>query len=163
MTSDLLLVIDVQKGFITDQTSHIPKLIQNLIVERNFEKVVFTQFVNTEGSFYESEIGWRGMYNAPDIDIVPELLPFVRNIFVKHGYTSFTKDLIVYLKQNSIRLIYMVGLETDACVLKSAIDALELGYRPIVLGNYCATTAGDIFHTFALDLLRKNVGLRNVQ
>lgn len=163
MANNVLLVVDVQNGFINRETAHIPQKIRNLLDEGRFKNVIFTKFINQRGSFYETEIGWHECYTSPDTDIVPDLVEFAENIIVKHGYTSFTQEFRIILNEIDAKTIYIVGIETDACVLKTALDAIEMNCTPIVLKDLCASMSGNIFHENALDLLKKLIGSQNVQ
>ena len=46
-------------------------------------------------------------------------------VLEKRTYTALTPELMTYLKENKIKDIYLCGIDTDACVLKTAIDLFE--------------------------------------
>ena len=46
-------------------------------------------------------------------------------------------DLHRYLQDAGITDLYLCGLATDYCILYSALDALELGYRVVVIEDGC--------------------------
>lgn len=52
----------------------------------------------------------------------------------------------------------MAGIDTDCCVMKTALDLFEIGIKPIVLSHYCASTGGNNIHLAALDMLKRNIG-----
>ena len=55
MKNALLLIIDVQKNFINDNTKKIPNKITNLINKTHFDYIAFTKFINDEiSNFYLS-------------------------------------------------------------------------------------------------------------
>ena len=42
-----------------------------------------------------------------------------------------------YLRKKGVESLYLVGLTTDFCVLYSALDAIELGYKVFVIRDVC--------------------------
>ena len=60
---------------------------------------------------------------------------------------------IVYLSK-----IYLCGIDTECCVLKTAFDLFENEYDVYVLQDYCACSKGIERHNNALQILRRNIG-----
>ena len=58
---DCLLIIDVQVGFLTKETMHIPNRIVCLAEKTKFEHVVATKFINSENTPHYKIIGWDEM------------------------------------------------------------------------------------------------------
>jgi nicotinamidase-related amidase len=58
--------------------------------------------------------------------------------------------------------VVLVGLETDACVLKTAFDAFDADYRVRVISDLCATAAGAAVHQQTLTLMRRNIGAESI-
>lgn len=79
-------------------------------------------------------------------------------IVQKSVYTSCNYDLINLLRTLKISEVYIVGIDTDCCVLKTAMDLFEINIRPIVLSYYCASNGGKKSHDAALTVLRRNIG-----
>ena len=160
--SNTLLVIDVQQGFITDVTAHIPTKVLRLLRRNVFDHVAFTQFVNLPGSFFETRLDWNKMKQSPEIDIVHELRPFATNCFVKYSYSCLTPRMSEFIASAGSTKVFLVGLETDICVLKTATDAIEAGLAPYVVSDCCATTAGPAVHSSALGIIGRFIGRHNV-
>src|ERR671929_1781138 len=55
MASKVLLVVDLQRDFITPETEHLPGRIEELT--RDYSRVIATRFVNHPGSLWVSEVG----------------------------------------------------------------------------------------------------------
>lgn len=60
------------------------------------------------------------------------------------GYSAFfdnahkkSTGLGEYLKSKSMKDIYLVGLATDYCILYSALDAIDLGFKVYVVRDAC--------------------------
>ena len=52
----------------------------------------------------------------------------------------------------------VVGIDTDMCVLKVALDLFDLGIEPVILVDCCASTAGLQAHLAGLSILSRNLG-----
>lgn len=157
---DVLIVVDVQNGFINPYTCHVPERVARLIAEGAFEPVLFTRFVNTEGSPYRRYLDWHACADAPETEIVPELRASAENgrVFVKEGLAGMPPELTRYLERNQVERVYVVGIDTDMCVLKVAMDAFDQGIQPVVLVDCCASTAGLLAHLAGLAILSRNIG-----
>ena len=161
MPSDTLLVVDVQCGFINPFTQHIPSRIARLIDTGDFDTILFTRFINTPESPYRRLLDWHAASEAPETDLAPELTCFVTddNVFDKHGLTGVPEALAHRVADDDqLRQISVVGIDTDMCVLKIAMDLFDLGVEPIVLIDCCASTAGLQAHLAGLAILSRNIG-----
>lgn len=155
-----LLVVDVQRGFINEFTRHVPGRVQRLIEMGDYSPVLFTVFVNTPESPYQRLLKWQGCSGPPDTEIVDELAPLVNqdNVFQKRGLTGVPDQLAERLRQKRFPQISVVGIDTDMCVLKIAMDVFDLGIEPVVLVDCCASTAGLQAHLAGLAILSRNIG-----
>ena len=155
-----LLVVDVQRGFINQFTRHIPGRVKTLIETGKFDPVLYTRFVNSPGSPYQTLLDWHACVGPPETELVEELSPFAeqRNIYTKHGLTGMPNELSARLRSDGLRQINVVGLDTDMCVLKIAMDIFDQGIEPIILVDCCASTAGLQSHLAGLAILSRNIG-----
>ncbi len=155
-----LLVVDVQEGFINEFTRHIPQRVATLIEQDSFDPILFTRFVNTEGGPYQRLIGWKACADEPEINLAQEVDVHAQeeNIFTKPGFAGIPDALIEYLRDEGIERISIVGIDTDMCVLKIAMDIFDLNIEPVVLVDCCASTAGLQAHLAGLAVLARNIG-----
>jgi nicotinamidase-related amidase len=162
MTNKLLLVIDVQKGFINNYTKEIPKKIKNHL-EQNSNKynfIAFTKFINTKDSNFVKQINWHSCIKNNEIELVDEIKGFVTkdNLFEKHTYSAFkSKQLLEFIKRNHITKMYLCGLNIDACILASAFEAFDLGYEIHILKDLTNTFFGPAEYA---DIMLKNLGYK---
>lgn len=56
--------------------------------------------------------------------------------FFDHDYESET-GLDDYLRERKVKTVYIVGLATDFCVKFTALDALDLGFKVVVVRDAC--------------------------
>lgn len=156
----IALVVDVQNYFINDYTNSIPGKIAQFIDKNKFDFLLFTKFVNHEGSNYFKMLNWKKCLGSPDTDIHFALGRFIdkENVFEKASYSIFkSKGLSDFLKRNKITKLYLCGIDIDACVLASAFDAFDLGYEVEVLTDLSSSHSGEQLHNAALEIIKKNV------
>src|SRR2546423_964847 len=126
--ADPLLVVDVQNGFLNDFTRHIPERVLRLIETREYDPIFFSVFVNEANSVYHRLLDWHACAGEPDTCIAPELEPLVTadNLFYKYGLAGLPKPLASRLREEGVTRIAVAGIDTDMCVLKSAMDLFDL-------------------------------------
>lgn len=162
---NVLLVVDVQVGFINDFTHHIPQRLVQLLQTQRFDTVIFTRFINTQEGPYSRFLNWHGCDREPDVELVPELKPFAQPdlVFAKTGICGLSDELTNYLRRRSVEQVSIAGIDTDMCVLKIAMDVFDLGIEPIVLTDCCASTAGLQAHLAGLAVLSRNIGAQRLK
>ena len=155
-----LLIVDLQRGFINSFTHHIPQRVARLIETDEYAPLLFTRFINLPNGSYQQFLDWDSCSGEPETNIVPELEQFVCTdcVFSKLGLCGMPDDLSSYLTEQGIKQIFLVGIDTDMCVLKIALDIFDLGIEPIVLTDCCASTAGLQAHLAGLAVLSRNIG-----
>ncbi len=113
-----LIVIDLQKGFITKHTKDLPLKIQRYI-EKNkgkYDLILFTQYRNHPKSNFVKYLNYRGFMSKDRYDIVEQLKQFVHkdNLFPKDTYGSFVNGrLPAILKKNKIEEVHIAGIDTE--------------------------------------------------
>ena len=152
----LLLVVDVQNAFINDNTKHILNKISNLIDNSDYNTVIFTRFINDENSIYHKKLNYRRCIHKEDNIIPIDTKDYL--VLDKRVYSAFNDDLIKITKENNIDEIDLCGIDTECCILKTALDLFENGYNVFVLKDYCASTGGLIRHNNALKIIEKCIG-----
>ncbi len=155
----LLLVIDMQKAFINKNTEHLIKDVNSLVQSGKYQDVLFTRFINTKDSFVARELDWYGCC-LEDRELVVDSLSY--KVFDKNKYSAFNSELEKYIKDNEIDTIYICGIDTECCVLKTAFDLFEHEYHFYVLKDYCGSMCGEKEQQAALDIMRRNLGSNKV-
>jgi nicotinamidase-related amidase len=157
---DPLLVVDVQNGSLNGFTRHVPDRIVQLLARRSYNPILHTIFVNRPGSPYHRLLDWHGCEREPETCLAAELEPLAiaDRIFYKSGLAGLPKALAEHLQLERITRIALAGIDTDMCVLKSALDLFDRGIEPIVLTDCCASTAGLQAHLAGLAILSRNIG-----
>lgn len=80
----------------------------------------------------------------------------------KNIYSCINTNFIQQLRSiNNGKLpeqVYIAGLDTDCCVLTTAVNLFEYGIRPIILTEYCNSTGGDLSQESGLICLKRLIG-----
>ena len=158
------VVIDMQNGFLNEHSNHIVKNVAGLInrLQGLSVPVVFSRFLNFAGSPYETLIDWDRVQGEPETDIVAELAPLVEELIDKNFYTALTSDFVELIREHDWKTIILSGIATESCVLKTAVDAFELGLRPIVISDACASDVGPDSHSAGLIVLESLIGKKQI-
>lgn len=157
-----LLIIDVQNGFISENTETLPIKIRAFIKSHNFDFILFFKFLNKENSNWVKILNWRGMFTQDEIEIAKELKEFSKgnNTFEKEAAFSIfsSNEFLSFLEQNKIEKLFMCGLDTHACIFMSAMDAFEKGFDVKVIEDLCDASHGVEYHDIAIKMLKSNLG-----
>ncbi|MDQ2682969.1 MAG: cysteine hydrolase [Chloroflexota bacterium] len=155
-----LLIVDVQNVFINDYTHHVPERILEQVERLDPAPIIFTRFRNRPDGPYPRLLGWEDGMDEPACEIVDALLDLAskNEVFDKPGTTGLPQELREHLVRSGLGKIHIAGIDTDMCVLKTALDIFDLGIEPIVLTDCCASTAGLQAHFAALAVLARNIG-----
>ena len=75
--------------------------------------------------------------------MIDELAPQAGDLIIEKRMLSafFASDLDFSLRQKGIETLIVTGVATWACVLKTAYDAVELGYKVVVPADCCASVS----------------------
>ncbi|BAY78576.1 isochorismatase hydrolase [Nostoc linckia NIES-25] len=157
-----LFIIDVQNGFITQNTSSVIQNVNSLLKQNVFEYVVFTRFINTFDSPYVKHLNWHQMFSEKEQKIVDDINPFAKVVFDKTVYTACNEETLTFLKKRNIQTVFICGIDTEGCVLKTAIDFFENNIITYVLTYYSASNGGDRYHQAAILVLSQLIGMNNI-
>jgi nicotinamidase-related amidase len=137
------------------------------IVSRCPAKTVFTRFI-TPNSPEEAPGQWRPYFErwkiatrqslrSSELDLVPELARFAPPAIVvdKPTYSAFFRSSLAQCLSESggIRTLIVSGAETDVCVLSTVLDAVNLGFR-VVLVEDALCSSSDAGHDALMTMYR---------
>lgn len=153
------LCIDMQNLFGPGGPWHTPwadRVLPNIqeVSHRHSQRTVFTRFIppaNPE----EATGAWRRLYrdwqdvtrerlDPATLELLPELMRFVppARCLDKSGYSAFFgTGLAKVLKQAATDALVITGAETDICVLSTALHAVELGLRTVIVTDAVCSSA----------------------
>jgi len=160
MPKSALVVIDVQKYFITKHTKNLPRKIADYIEEnrKKFDYILFTKFVNKKNSNFFKLLSWKACTKAPDTNIHPDIAGLPDMTFDKSGFSAFSsKKFERFLKSNKIRRLFICGTDTECCIYATAMDAFDRGFDIRVIEDLCGSSHGKAAHKIGVELLKKNL------
>ncbi len=160
----LLMVVDTQNSFINDHTRHVLRPINELINYWRNQKgsIVFSRFINPEGGPWEKLRSWRECKTEPEILLHSELDKGKDMVVDKHTYSAWGDDVVQLCVSRRLDTVVLCGIDTNECVLATAIDVFDHGFRPVIIRDACASAAGERFHEAALVLLERLLGSEQI-
>ena len=162
----LHVVVDMQELFRshpewgTQALTGIIPPIQRLLKARP-ENAYFSRFIPAQRPEHASGT-WQRYYHrwhsvtldqldAAQVDVVHELKPWAKRVGDKPGYSALASKEI-RAAAIAARDVILTGVETDVCVLATAIEAMEAGLR-VILASDALTSSSLPCHAKALDIL----------
>ena len=158
--NNLLLIIDLQNNFINENTKDIPNKVEKLIDNKIADNIIFTKFINDNESNFYKTLKYKGCMTDEDRNIVINTNGY--KIIEKRGYTAFNDELKHFIEDNNVKTIYLCGIDTDACVLKTALDLFENNYDVKVIEDCSMSHSGIEYHNYAISILKKMIGSKNI-
>lgn len=159
----VLVVVDVQVGFINDHSRTVVSGIVDLVQAWQDAglPIVVARFRNPVGSPYEVITGWTRLRSEAECALAPELEPLAAGavaLVEKTGSSIFTPGFEQLVREAGWTDVVLCGIDTDSCVYDSAVAAYQRGYRPWLISDACASSGGAQYHDAALMLARRNIG-----
>ncbi|MEH2373168.1 cysteine hydrolase family protein [Nostoc sp.] len=182
----ILLAVDLQNGFfITPECEAVvPKVVNNA---SKFHQVWATRFFNRNPNF-SRQLNWNEMVSGQETELSKILIPVVSKTFNKpsyspilptllqvnlisrflfshaHAATSFVMSsaLLQALQNNAITTVAVCGVDTDACVMATALGLFDAGFETFVVSDGCASSGGQEYHEAAIKILKRNIGEKYV-
>ena len=146
-SKDALVIVDVQKGFINEHTKDIPNKILEHLKTYYYEYIVGTRYINDKDTPCYAMGGFFGcMQGTAETEIPEELARHVEHVFDKRQFSCWTQDFRTYVNSRSITKLYFCGINTDCCVMLSAIEAFERKMEFEVLTPLCGCMFGEEGH-----------------
>lgn len=162
LATTALIVVDVQNGFVRSRSQHVVPAIVHLVDEwqKAGGQTLFTRYLNYENSPYERIIGWKRMRDAPETELIPELVPYTAGstILDKTIYSLFTDEGAALVGERGWRDLAICGIATESCVCKTAVDAFERNLTPWIVVDACASHAGQEAHDAGLLVAGRFIG-----
>jgi len=155
-----LMVVDVQQGFVTRENRHVVAPLERL--QARFGHVVVTRFHNPPSSPFRDLMQYdRFGPGSPDTELAfaPRADAFIVD---RPLYTCVTEALLRQLDAWHLTEIYVAGIATEACILKTVIDLFEHHITPWVIEDLCDSDKGAEFHEPAMKVIGKLIDPRHV-
>ena len=153
-----LFIIDVQPVFINKHNRYIIENIVHLIKNSNYDLYVTAVFFSQKGDLWDIHRGSIIPKNSDTkvVDQIKKTIPQHKHFYLTKQTRSMFHgdiDLVSILNENNIEEIHITGLETDDCVLATALESFDLGFYPYVIEECCESSTEDL-HKTGIKLLR---------
>lgn len=161
ITGAVHLCIDMQRIFARGGIWETPWMERVLpvivdIAAQYTARTVFTRFItplhaeDRPGRWQRYFNRWHGATRAElassELELVSELERFVppARIVDKPGYSAFSQSsLLEFLSERDVSTLVVTGSETDVCVLATILNAVELGFRVVVVEDALCSSSDD--------------------
>ena len=142
----------------------LPRIVE--IAARHPARTVFTRFI-TPMHADDRPGRWRRYFRkwhrvtrtelpASELELVPALRRFVppAEIVDKPAYSAFRESpLALLLSERGIGTLVITGAETDVCVLATVLDAVDRGFRVVIVEDALCSSS-DAGHDALMTLYR---------
>lgn len=159
----LLLVIDVQNGFMNANTKQIPEDLIKHINNYNYDLIIATRFINKVDSLYQTQLNMKEMTMlSPKTKLVNGIVELADIVIMRSTYTALTEDVERLLKKSELKQVYIAGLNLENSIMATAFNLFDRDIKPIILSQLCGTVKGEAMKQSALDILAHNIGKDNI-
>ena len=147
---DALLLIDVFNEFehedgdalLASFRERVPTMVEAVALARCSDIPVV--YVNDQLARWDADapgLVRTALARTPSGGMIAPLAPLPGDRFVlKPRYSAFDHTpLVLLLRELEIERLVLAGAATEGCVVQSAIDARELGFKVTILADACAT------------------------
>lgn len=160
---NILIVVDMQRGFLGyGKAAQLTNRVIELLDTGIFDAVIATRFLNDENSIYEKLFNWKHLETEDERAIPDEIMEYVDYVSDKHIYNCVNASFIQRLCQlnggDYPEKVFVVGVDTDCCVLTIATSLYENNIRPIVLTQYVDSNGGKESHEAGLLCMKRLIG-----
>ena len=147
-----LLIIDLQEDFVTKDNRHVSYNATQLQTE--FSHIYASKFIPDDCE--NERTGQKNLAFEPHR---------MAKIFEKSTYSAATPEVIQDLQRKGIDTVHICGLESNVCILSTAIALLDAGFDVIVRTEACASNSkksdwdAERFHEAAM-MIMKNMAIQ---
>jgi nicotinamidase-related amidase len=89
-------------------------------------------------------------------------VPRAAGVVDKYAYTLFTDDGEKLVRSGEWTDLYICGIDTEVCVLKTAVDAFERDVTPWIIADASASHSGRQAHDAGVLVATKMIGRNQV-
>ncbi|MDO8556166.1 MAG: isochorismatase family protein [Nanoarchaeota archaeon] len=140
-----LFVIDVQAAFLNKRNKCVIKNIAKLLEKVKYDLYVEAIFHAEKGSLWDKQIKWTlpKTDKLSTVTVLRELLKDKKKVYVDKTTRSVfkgDKDIFKILHANKIKEVHIVGVQTNCCVLATALEAFDANLFTYVIEECCESS-----------------------
>lgn len=164
--SKIAILVDMQVGFINKEIKYVLDNTIEYLKGSNFDTVIATRYINYDNSYFEKIMEWSDLKKESEYAICEELVPYINVVVDKTLATCVNMNFLQRLVQlnggSYPSEVYIFGVDTACCVLKTCADLVEANIRPLVVEACCGSPVGDEYHKAGLMCLEMLIGADNI-
>lgn len=158
-----LIIVNMQTLFLPRVprrvVGHIRTRIDDAVNQGN--PIIATVFCNTTASPYVARLDYHGGIDATDRRLDPHVARNATHVIDTYGYIPDATFFTV-LHNLNVDSVTIVGVDTDACVLATALACFDNNLATTVDLRGCYSTGGAALHDATEIILGRNIGAINV-
>ncbi|MET9310752.1 isochorismatase family cysteine hydrolase [Kribbella sp. NPDC003505] len=168
LDDSVLAVVDMQYGFVSPASAHVIPLASKFIREwaATGRPYIMTRWYNTPNSLFEQLFNYDIIHkDSHEFEIVDELKDLAAGavaVLDKPTYSLFSEVGSALVAEHGWRQMIVIGLDTESCVLKTAVDAFEAGLVPLLVTDLTYSHAGEEAHNAGLLVAGRFIGRRQL-
>ena len=164
---NIAIVVDMQKGFLeSPDMKELSSKVVSLLNKKIFDAVICTKFVNCQNSIFENLLQWDKLESEEECGLIPEIEKQTTVVIEKSIYNCVNADFIQRLCQVNDGVypqqVFLMGVDTDCCVLAIATSLFEHHIRPVILAEYCGSNGGAEAHSAGIKCLERLIGKKQI-
>lgn len=150
----------MQIGFLNAHSRGVMPRVAELVHQGSRRDIptIFTTFRNPPDSPYEKLLGWKNMREKHEMALHEAFRGTDAPILEKQFYSAFTGEFCSLVSDYGARTLIICGVSTESCILKTAVDAFEREFTPIVVADSVASDLGDEMHRKGLAIIEVLIG-----
>jgi hypothetical protein len=160
-----LLILDPQAGWVRRhvQVESTFRLLADWVTDHDlWARVWVTAFYNDEASpFRRLMMRWTAFQSAQDWTLLEPYATRAAKIIPRNTY-GLPEAFWRKARRSNVDHIVLAGVETDASICKTAMDAFDRGIGVTVVPSWTASAYGPSGHTHGLAILRKVLGSQHL-
>jgi nicotinamidase-related amidase len=165
------ICVDMQRIFSRGgiwETPWMERVLPTIVdlVARHPRRTVFTRFITPrspeeapgqwQSYFRRWKIATRHAMDVSQLELVPELARFAppATVVDKPAYSAFFRSsLSNFLTERGVNTVIVSGAETDVCVLSTVLDAVNIGFRAVLVEDALCSSS-DAGHEALMTMYR---------
>ena len=143
---EYLLVVDVQPEFVKDRKGKVvyERLLDFISKAHLRFNVIAPAYINKDNPNMKRLVDWEEMESIVNLEFKYDSIIF---------HSGYSIDKWPRFESNDV--VYVVGFDTDACVLSHCFDLFNKGVNFKIIADGCWSSGGRAMHDIGLDVMHR--------
>jgi nicotinamidase-related amidase len=108
-------------------------------------------------------LGWTVFQKPEKQQPLKELDEFSLPVYKHYGYTVVTDEIFQIIKEKQLEEVYLAGIFTDVCIVKTALDLFDRGIATHIVDTCMGTLHGEHIHEAVMESMKYSIGAHNFE